>query len=70
MKHNKKSFEYVLLIALFIFASVGTYFVFAGSSSEAKEEKVTKNTLYVKNDFSKYNTAKPKIQKVKAAVQE
>ena len=70
MKHNKKSFEYVLLIALFIFASIGTYVVFANSKSDTEKESITKSTLYVKSDFSKYNTAKPKIQKVKAAVQE
>ncbi len=66
MKRNNKSVENILLIALFVFASIGTYVVFANSNDKSDREAITKPTLYVKNDFSKYNTAKPKIKQVKA----
>lgn len=62
---RKKSFENILLIGLFIFASIGAYAVFASSTSGADNHEIENSTLYVKRDFSKYNTAKPSLAKDK-----
>ena len=63
MKRNK-TVENIILVLLFVFASFGAYVLFANSSN-TKDSNIEAKSLYVKKDFSKYNTAKPKLQKAK-----
>ena len=72
MKRNRKSpsagragIENILLIALFVFASIGTYVVLADSGNRSEKKEISKPTLYVKSDFSKYNTVKPTLKEAK-----
>ena len=64
MKRNK-SIENTLLVIVFVFASIGAYMLFANSSSKGEDSAIEAQSLYVKDDFSKYNTAKPKLKNAK-----
>lgn len=69
MKKNKKV-ENILLIGLFVFASMGAYVVFANSSDKSIDNLETSSTIHQKADYSNYHTAKPKANKREAVPQE
>ena len=63
---QRKTIENSLLIVLFVFASFGAYVVFANSGKKPSADQVNQPSLYMKSDYSKYNTVKPQTNKREA----